>query len=79
LPTKSGAASGTAAEAGRHLLLADDAPGLAAAVVRLLRDPRLGAKLAREARRLVETSYRWESSIEGLERIYDGCLARRQP
>ncbi len=50
-----------------HLLVADDAPGLAAAAVALIRD-RAGARaMARAARELVVGSYRWEDSAAGVE------------
>jgi glycosyltransferase involved in cell wall biosynthesis len=46
---------------GRHLLIADDAASFAAAVLRLLQDQQLAARLAAEGRSLVERRYRWEA------------------
>jgi len=44
---------------GEHLLIADDPAAFAEAVVRLLRDPALRARLAQNARALVEAHYDW--------------------
>jgi sugar transferase (PEP-CTERM/EpsH1 system associated) len=52
---------------GEHLLVAEDADGLAAATVALLRDPGRARGLARAARTLVEQRYRWEDSAAGVE------------
>jgi len=65
------AATGLEARNGEHLLLAESAEDLAAAVVRLLGDEALCRRLAANARRLVETRYTWERSVEGLERLYE--------
>jgi glycosyltransferase involved in cell wall biosynthesis len=43
-----------------HLLLADDDDGFAAATVRLLADPSLGARLGRRGREHVHEHFRWE-------------------
>jgi sugar transferase (PEP-CTERM/EpsH1 system associated) len=61
------AAGGVLARAGEHLLVAEDAAGLAAAAVDLLRNPARAGQLARAARTLVERSYRWEDSAAGVE------------
>ncbi|MGQ9768776.1 MAG: glycosyltransferase family 4 protein, partial [Anaerolineae bacterium] len=45
---------------GEHLLLADDPERFAASVLRLLADDALAARLAADARRLVEGRYDWE-------------------
>lgn len=44
---------------GEHLLIADDPAAFAEAVLRLLRDASLRARLARNARALVEAKYDW--------------------
>jgi glycosyltransferase involved in cell wall biosynthesis len=50
-------ASGLRVAAGRHLLLAEDPGGFAAAVERLVRTPSLARRLVREAARLVRDEY----------------------
>jgi glycosyltransferase involved in cell wall biosynthesis len=57
---------------GEHFLLADDARGFAAAVVRLLAEPALGARLAGAARRLVEENFSHAAAARVFERH---CLA----
>ena len=52
---------GIAAEDGRHALVRDDPTELAAACLRLLREPALGARLAREAGELFRRAYSHES------------------
>jgi sugar transferase (PEP-CTERM/EpsH1 system associated) len=61
---------------GEHLLVAEDAQGLAAAAVTLLRDPGRARALARAGRTLVERRYRWEDSAAGVEAAW---MAARQP
>ena len=61
------AAAGVEARAGEHLMLADDAAGLAAATVALLRDPARARALARAARAFVERRHRWEDSASAVE------------
>ena len=51
---------GTSAVDGKHLLLADTPDDFVDCCIRLLDDPLLGAKLAGNARRLVEDSYSWK-------------------
>ena len=60
--------------AGAHLLLADDAPGFAAAVLRLLDEPTLGAALGLAGRRLVAERYDWRALVPLLERAYQSSL-----
>jgi len=62
---------------GEHLLVADDADGLADQVVRLLRDPTLRRRLARNARQLVEEKYTWERSVAMVEEVYRLAIERR--
>ncbi|MGD9695165.1 MAG: glycosyltransferase family 4 protein [Thermoleophilia bacterium] len=69
-------AEGIAAEHGRHLLIADDAEGIAEATARLLADPALRAGLAREARALVEREYGWRAIGDALAQDVEAVLAR---
>ena len=66
---------GLAVEDGRHLLIANDAEGFAAAVARLLNDRALVARLTLQARALVERDYDWTGIAERLFRVYDELLA----
>ena len=59
---------------GEHVLVADDAAGLAEAVVTLLGDPELRRRLARAARALVERRYRWEDSAAGVEAAWHAAV-----
>ena len=61
---------------GEHLLVAEDAAGLAAAAVALLRDPGRARVLARAGRELVERRYRWEDSAAGVEAAWMGVAQR---
>jgi glycosyltransferase involved in cell wall biosynthesis len=61
------AAQGAEASDGEQLLVADSAPDFAAAVLRLLHGPKLGASLARAARALVAERYVWKSNAGVLE------------
>ena len=67
------AAGGVVARAGEHLLVADDAAGLAAAAVELLRNPLRARQIARAARVLVEQGYRWEESAAGVEAAWEAA------
>lgn len=71
------ALGGIEAVDGEHLLVADDTDSLADQVVRLLRDPALRRRLARNARRLVEEKYTWERSVEMLEEVYRLAIDRK--
>jgi polysaccharide biosynthesis protein PslH len=64
--------------AGEHLLVADDAPGVAAAAVALLRDPARARVMAAAARALVERRYSWEDSAGGVEAAWDAAVRSRQ-
>ena len=66
---------GLAVEDGKHLLVANDAEGFAAAVMRLLTDRALVARLTGEARTLVERDYDWTGIAGRLLRVYDELLA----
>jgi sugar transferase (PEP-CTERM/EpsH1 system associated) len=69
------ATAGVAARPDEHLLVAEDACGLAAATVALLRDPGRARALARAARALVARRYRWEDSAAGVEAVWSAALA----
>jgi glycosyltransferase involved in cell wall biosynthesis len=71
------ALGGVEAIDGEHLLVAADACGLADQVVRLLRDPTLRRRLARNARQLVEEKYTWERSVAMLEEVYRMAIKQR--
>jgi polysaccharide biosynthesis protein PslH len=60
-------AEGIDAVAGRDILLADDAVGLAAAIGRVLDDARLGEELGARGRALVEEHYSWSAASRKLE------------
>lgn len=68
------ATAGVDARPGEHLLVAEDASGLAAATVELLRAPERARALARAARLLVERCYRWEDSAAGVEAVWREAL-----
>ncbi len=55
---------------GEHLLVADGAEEMTAAIVRLLGDPALRTRLATQARELVEREHSWEQSAHELERLW---------
>lgn len=63
-------------QADEHLLVADDAESFAQAVVSLLQSPALRARLAEQARRLVEQHYTWEQSALALERVWRSAVAQ---
>jgi sugar transferase (PEP-CTERM/EpsH1 system associated) len=65
------AVAGLSVHANEHLLVADDAAGIAAATVALLRDPQRARRLARAARSLVESRYRWEDSAASVESAWN--------
>ncbi len=70
------AAEGFPVESGRHLLLADTPSGFAAAVVRLLNEPRLRDQLGAEARAFVQSRYGWDQLVPQLEEVYFSALTR---
>ncbi|MDQ2648018.1 MAG: glycosyltransferase family 4 protein [Actinomycetota bacterium] len=53
-------------EAGRHAEVADDAPAMAAALIRLLRDDEHASALAAAGRALVEERFRWGAIADQL-------------
>jgi glycosyltransferase involved in cell wall biosynthesis len=60
---------GMAAEVGKEILLAEDAAGLAAAVIGLLRDGELRRRIGLAGRAFVERRFRWEGVLERMEEI----------
>lgn len=68
-------------EDGVNGLLVDcgDLPGLTGALDALLRDAALRQRLAREARRTVESKYSFAVRMAKLAAIYDAMLGKRQP
>ncbi|MES2932484.1 MAG: glycosyltransferase family 4 protein, partial [Pseudomonadota bacterium] len=64
------AAAGLDAIDNEHLLVADDAKSMVAAITRLLADRELGGRLAHNARVLVETNYSWERSALDMESLW---------
>ncbi len=67
-------AEGIALRDGENILLAADAPAFAAAVVRLLRDPDLNARLRRNGRAWVEQTYSWQAVYRQVDAVYAGLL-----
>jgi len=63
---------------GEHVLLADGAAAMAAAVVRLLADPALAAALARRARDLAAARYDWDTIAARLVATYRAGIARER-
>jgi glycosyltransferase involved in cell wall biosynthesis len=72
-------AEGLAVTPGENILLADTAQGFAQATLRLLEDPELRARLARNARQLVQERYSWSRIGRRLCRLLEGVVARNQP
>jgi glycosyltransferase involved in cell wall biosynthesis len=70
------ALEGITAEHGRHCLIADDPPSLAAGLLRLLDGPSLAHRIGSEGRRLVTEAYTWERVgprfVEAVERAASG-------
>jgi polysaccharide biosynthesis protein PslH len=67
---------GLALEPGRHLLVGDDAIELADAVLRLLRDGDLRARLEAEGRAIAEREYDWRPLGEQLEAVLEAATRR---
>lgn len=61
---------------GQHLLIADNAPAFARAVLRLLDDPNFGTNLGQAGRALVEREYAWAALARHLEGFYVEMLNR---
>jgi sugar transferase (PEP-CTERM/EpsH1 system associated) len=70
-------AQGLAMHDGEELLVADDAEAMAAAIVRLLGDRALRARLAHAARARVQNEFGWERSADELEAVWQRVVANR--
>jgi glycosyltransferase involved in cell wall biosynthesis len=64
-------AGGIEVENGRDILLADDAPSFASAVVRLLRKPETAARIGKAARATIARRYDNDTLARGLLRFYE--------
>jgi polysaccharide biosynthesis protein PslH len=71
------AVEGLATVAGRDLVVADGAAGVAEAVTGLLADPGRAEELGRNGRRLVEGTYTWDACAERYRAIYAELAAGR--
>jgi glycosyltransferase involved in cell wall biosynthesis len=60
-----------------HVLISDDDDELAAATVRILREPAVAARLAVAARQLVETDHVWSSVNPAYTQLYGDILVER--
>jgi sugar transferase (PEP-CTERM/EpsH1 system associated) len=76
--TSSAAAGGVDAEAERHFLVADSAADIAAAVLRIVEQPELRARLATDGRARMLSHHAWPRSMQRLDGIIDRCLAARR-
>jgi sugar transferase (PEP-CTERM/EpsH1 system associated) len=61
--------AGLGATAGRDLLVADDAPAAAAAVLRLLGDRSLGEQMGQAGRRFLQEGYSWQHAVRRMAEI----------
>jgi glycosyltransferase involved in cell wall biosynthesis len=69
-------AEGLDLEDGTHLMLADSADEMIAAVGRLASSPELWLHLSRSGRELVSRTYDWGILGEGLYRIHSAAIER---
>jgi hypothetical protein len=77
-------AEGLGATVGEHLLVADDAAGLASAIGRLLDDPALATRIGAAGRVLAVAHFDWNAIANAHEQIYADVLdapaaAQREP
>lgn len=70
-------AEGLQAHDGENVLLADDAASFAQAVVRVLHEPTLAARLADGGRRTLEAYYDWRRVYPAWDAVYERALAAR--
>lgn len=70
---------GLAVTGGSDVLIADTAPELAAAVLRVLEEPDLAARLRRNGRRLVERLYDAKVALQPLDEVYERLASRGLP
>ena len=66
------------ATAGEHLLVAEQAPGLARHVLALLENAELRQRIGQAGRRYVEEHHDWQRVVLQLEAIYQDAIARRR-
>jgi glycosyltransferase involved in cell wall biosynthesis len=71
-------AEGIEAVPGQDLLLADEPGPFADAVVRLLADPALAARMGQAGRGLAERKYSWHAAALRLEAFFEEILAARR-
>ena len=69
------ALAGLSVRVGVDALVADDAPGLAAAVHRLLVDPSVAARLGRSARSYAERAHSWQVMLERFVTLVESVAA----
>lgn len=67
---------GIRARGGREVLVGETAVDLAKETVAILRQPELGAKIARQAKRLVINYYHWPMIADELDRVYQEVGAK---
>jgi polysaccharide biosynthesis protein PslH len=72
--TSAAAAGGVDAEAPQHFLVADDAPALAEAVLRVVNNPTERARLSAAGRERMLTHHAWPRSMQRLDGIIEGCV-----
>ncbi len=61
---------------GEHLLVGDTPQTFAEALIRLLRDPELGRRLAAQGRRVAEERYDWRVVCPAIDHLYTTALQR---
>jgi glycosyltransferase involved in cell wall biosynthesis len=64
---------------GREVLVRDTEKGLVEAVISLIKDPKLHAKIANAARKLASGKYSWEKIAESLDQIYQEVSQKQGP
>lgn len=67
-------AEGLALSHGRHLLIADDPEGFAAAVEQVLKEPAFAARLAADGREAVISAYDWNRLADMLESVWERAV-----
>ncbi len=72
--TSSAAAGGVDAEPGQHLLVADSAADIAAAVLRIVDNPAERMRLAAAGRERVLSHHAWPRSMQRLDGIIERCV-----
>jgi len=63
---------------GKEVMVADDAKGFSSAILKLLSDPVLREKIGRSGRKLVLSSFSWESQVGKLNEIFKGKDERKK-